>query len=108
MPEGSSVCNLESKVGDRGTLARAGGCYATIIAHNSEENRTRIKLPSGHKVVVPSGARAMVGVIAGGGRVDKPLLKAGNAYHKYKCKRNTWPKVRGVAMNPVDHPHGRW
>ena len=36
----------------------------------------------------------------------KPLLKAGRAYHKYRVKRNSWPKVRGVAMNPVDHPMG--
>merc|ERR1739848_719990 len=42
----------------------------------------------------------------GGGRIDKPILKAGRAYHKYKVKRNCWPKVRGVAMNPVEHPHG--
>ncbi|CAK9161378.1 unnamed protein product [Ilex paraguariensis] len=41
-----------------------------------------------------------------GGRTEKPLLKAGNAYHKYRLKRNCWPKVRGVAMNPVEHPHG--
>lgn len=34
------------------------------------------------------------------------MLKAGRAYHKYKAKRNCWPKVRGVAMNPVEHPHG--
>ncbi|KAF9608047.1 hypothetical protein IFM89_005197 [Coptis chinensis] len=34
------------------------------------------------------------------------MLKAGNAYHKYRVKRNCWPKVRGVAMNPVEHPHG--
>ena len=39
------------------------------------------------------------GIVAGGGRIDKPLLKAGRAYHKYKAKRNCWPKVRGVAMN---------
>lgn len=45
-------------------------------------------------------------MIAGGGRVDKPLLKAGSAYHKYRAKRNCWPRVRGVAMNPVEHPHG--
>lgn len=51
-------------------------------------------------------SRAVVGVVAGGGRIDKPLLKAGNAYHKYKVKRNCWPRVRGVAMNPVEHPHG--
>ena len=51
-------------------------------------------------------ACAMVGIVAGGGRLDNPMLKAGNAYHKYKAKRNCWPKVRGVAMNPVEHPHG--
>merc|ERR1719516_523836 len=48
----------------------------------------------------------MIGLVAGGGRIDKPILKAGRAYHKYKVKRNCWPKVRGVAMNPVEHPHG--
>lgn len=36
----------------------------------------------------------MVGQVAGGGRTEKPMLKAGNAYHKYKAKRNSWPKVR--------------
>ncbi len=39
------------------------------------------------------------GIVAGGGRIDKPMLKAGRAYFKYKAKRNCWPKVRGVAMN---------
>lgn len=48
----------------------------------------------------------MIGIVAGGGRIDKPILKAGRAYYKYKAKRNCWPKVRGVAMNPVEHPHG--
>ncbi|KAK4762086.1 hypothetical protein SAY87_029970 [Trapa incisa] len=65
-----------------------------------------IKLPSGSKKIVPSGCRAMIGQVAGGGRTEKPLLKAGNAYHKFRVKRNCWPKVRGVAMNPVEHPHG--
>ena len=50
-----------------------------------------------------STCRALVGVVAGGGRIDKPLLKAGRAYHKYKVKRNCWPKVRGVAMNVSSH-----
>jgi len=106
MPEGTIVCNVEAKMGDRGTFARASGNYATIISHNPDENKTRIKLPSGKKKTVPSTSRAMVGIVAGGGRTDKPLLKAGAAYHKWKRKRNNWPKVRGVAMNPVEHPHG--
>merc|ERR1712080_185370 len=60
----------------------------------------------GSKQLVMSKCRAMIGIVAGGGRVDKPMLKAGRAYHKYKVKRNCWPVVRGVAMNPVEHPHG--
>jgi large subunit ribosomal protein L8e len=106
MPEGTIICNVEQKTGDRGSIARASGNYATIIGHNHDEGKTRVKLPSGAKKVIPITARAMVGLVAGGGRIDKPILKAGRAYHKFKAKRNSWPKTRGVAMNPVDHPHG--
>ena len=106
LPEGTIVCNVEGKKGDRGVFARSSGNYATIISHNVDENTSRIRLPSGVKKVVPSTVRAMVGIVAGGGRTDKPLLKAGRAYHKYKVKRNCWPRTRGVAMNPVDHPFG--
>ena len=106
MPEGTIVCNVELIVGDRGRFARTSGNYATIISHNRDTRRTRIKLPSGAKKTIPSACRATIGVVAGGGRIDKPLLKAGNAFHKYRAKTNRWPVVRGVAMNPVDHPHG--
>ncbi|XP_058726272.1 large ribosomal subunit protein uL2-like [Vicia villosa] len=57
---------------------------------------SRIKLPSGAKKVVPSDCRAMIGQVVGGGRTEKPVLKAGNAYHKFRVKRNCWPKVRGA------------
>jgi large subunit ribosomal protein L8e len=106
MPEGTVICNIEQKQGDRGVLARTSGNYATVIAHNPDNNKTRIKLPSGAKKIIGSRNRAMIGLVAGGGRIDKPMLKAGRAYHKFKAKRNCWPKVRGVAMNPVEHPHG--
>lgn len=106
LPEGTIICNVESKIGDRGTLARTSGGYATIIGHSPDDNKTRIRLPSGAKKTVAGGARATVGIVAGGGRTDKPLLKAGRAYFKYKAKRYNWPRTRGVAMNPVDHPHG--
>jgi large subunit ribosomal protein L8e len=61
MPEGTIVCNLEEKTGDRGRLARASGNYATVIAHNPDTKKTRVKLPSGAKKVMPSNNRAMVG-----------------------------------------------
>jgi len=106
MPEGTIICNLEERTGDRGALARTSGNYATVVAHNTETKRTRVRLPSGAKKNLPSVNRGMVGVVAGGGRIDKPILKAGRSYHKYKAKRHCWPVVRGVAMNPVEHPHG--
>lgn len=74
MPEGTVVSNVEEKVGDRGTLGRTSGNYITIIGHNPDEGKTRIKLPSGSKKVVLSNSRGMIGIVAGGGRTDKPLL----------------------------------
>merc|ERR1712179_83865 len=106
MPEGTIVCQLEEKSGDRGKIAKASGGYCTIVAHNSDTGKTRVKLPSGIKKLYSSRNRAMLGLVAGGGRIDKPMLKAGRAYHKFRVKRNCWPKVRGVAKNPVEHPHG--
>jgi len=106
LPEGTTICSVEEKTGDRGRLARASGNYATVIAHNPDTKLTRVRLPSGRKKSLQSSNRAMIGIVAGGGRTDKPILKAGRAYHKYKAKRNCWPTVRGVAMNPVEHPHG--
>lgn len=47
MPEGTVVCNIEMKTGDRGTIARASGDYGIIVAHNPDAGITRIKLPSG-------------------------------------------------------------
>jgi large subunit ribosomal protein L8e len=104
MPEGSVICNTEERPGDRGKIARASGNYCTIISHS--DGKTRIRLPSGMKKTVLSTSRGMVGVVAGGGRTEKPMLKAGRAFHKYRVKRNCWPHVRGVAMNPVEHPFG--
>lgn len=51
MPEGTIVCNVESKTGDRGTLARCSGDYVIVVAHNPDSGITRIKLPSGSKKV---------------------------------------------------------
>ena len=87
LPEGTIVSNVEEKVGDRGALARTSGNYATVIGHTPDDNKTRIRLPSGAKKTVSGSCRATVGIVAGGGRIDKPLLKAGRAYYKFKAKR---------------------
>ena len=105
MPEGTIICNIEGKPGDRGKLAKCSGDYATVLSV-LENGKTRIRMPSGSRKTVDSKCRATIGVVAGGQRIDKPLLKAGRAFHKYRVKRNCWPRTRGVAMNPVEHPFG--
>jgi len=105
VPEGTLVCSAERKIGDRSRLAKASGASAAVVGR-SENGMTRLKLPSGARINCPGECRAMIGLVAGGGRTDKPMLKAGSNYHKFRVKRNCWPKVRGVAMNPVEHPHG--
>ncbi|ABW97948.1 rpl8 (nucleomorph) [Hemiselmis andersenii] len=105
VPEGTICCNVEARQGDRGKFGRTSGNHVTII-NQLKNGKTRIRLPSGSKKIVSSHCRGMIGVVAGGNRIDKPLLKAGRAFFKYKAKRNCWPVVRGVAMNPVEHPHG--
>lgn len=64
------------------------------------------KLMSGTKKIVPSGCRAIIGQVAQGGITERPMLKARNAYHIFRVKRNCSPKVHGVAVNPVEHPLG--
>lgn len=105
VPEGTICCNVEARRGDRGKFGRTSGNHITVI-NQLKNGKTRIRLPSGAKKIVSSHCRGMIGIVAGGNRIDKPLLKAGRAFFKYKAKRNSWPIVRGVAMNPVEHPHG--
>ena len=105
IPEGVSVYNVEMQPGDGGKIARAGGTNATVVSH-SGDNKTVIRLPSGRFKTLHSSCKATVGRIAGGGRKDKPFLKAGKKYHAFRVKGKLFPTVSGVAMNPVAHPHG--
>ncbi|MBP2143075.1 large subunit ribosomal protein L2 [Methanococcus voltae] len=104
IPEGIPVYNIETIPGDGGKLVRAGGCYAHVVSH--DVGKTIIKLPSGYPKVLNPSCRATIGVVAGGGRKEKPLLKAGKKFHALSAKAVAWPRVRGVAMNAVDHPYG--
>lgn len=104
--EGTPVYNIEIRPGDGGKLVRASGTSAYIVSHERESNLTYLKLPSKKTIAVNSNSRATVGKVAGGGRMEKPFVHAGQAYYKYKVRNKLYPRVRGVAMNPIDHPHG--
>lgn len=104
IPEGTPVFNIELRPGDGGKLARSGGAYAIILGRSG--NKTIIALPSRKTKEVLNHCRATIGIAAGGGRIEKPLLKAGKAYHKWRARARKWPRVRGKAMGAYAHPHG--
>jgi len=104
IPEGVPICNVEANPGDGGKFARASGVNAQLLSH--DRSIAVVKLPSGEMKRLDPQCRATIGVVAGGGRTEKPMVKAGNKYHKVSSRATVWPRVRGVAMNAVDHPFG--
>ena len=105
IPEGTAINNLELRPGDGGKIARTAGNSAVVEAH-LDNGRVRVRLPSGVSKDMASTCRATIGVLAGHGRSEMPLRTAGAAYYKAKARGKLYPHVSGVAMNPVDHPHG--
>ncbi len=104
IPEGIPIYNIESKPGDGGKLVRVAGAAAYIKAHIGDT--ATITMPSKASIVLPGECRAQLGVIAAGGILDQPLVKAGKSHYIYHAINRTWPRNRGVKMNPVDHPFG--
>ena len=99
MPIGTIVHNVELKPGKGGQIARSAGCYVQLVGR--DQGYAQLKLMSGELRVVRGECIATVGAVS---NPDQQNIKLG------KAGRNRWlgkkPEVRGVAMNPVDHPHG--
>ena len=99
MPIGTVVHNIEMKLGKGGQIARSAGTYAQLVGRDS--GYAQLKLSSGELRLVRAECMATVGAVSNQDHQNQKFGKAG---------RNRWlgkrPKVRGVAMNPVDHPHG--
>ena len=99
MPVGTVVHNIELKEQKGGQLARAGGTYAQLVGKDA--GYALLRLASGEQRMVRAECMATVGAVS---NPDRKNIKVG------KAGRSRWlgrrPKVRGVAMNPVDHPHG--
>ena len=99
IPAGTSVHNVEMAPSGGGKLARSAGSYAQISG--SVDNYIVIKLASGEIRKIIITARATIGSVSNSDHQNIKIGKAGR--NRWKGKR---PSVRGVAMNPVDHPHG--
>ena len=99
MPIGTIVHNVEMKAGKGGQLARSAGTYVQLVGR--DQGYAILRLTSGEQRLVRSECMATVGAVSNPDKSNIKLAKAG---------RNRWlgkrPSVRGVAMNPVDHPHG--
>ena len=99
MPVGTIVHNVELKVGKGGQLVRSAGCYAQVVGKDA--GYAQLKLSSGELRIVREECLATVGAVSNPDNQNKSLGKAGRS--RWMGKR---PVTRGVAMNPVDHPHG--
>ncbi|MFX0187530.1 MAG: 50S ribosomal protein L2 [Candidatus Hodarchaeota archaeon] len=104
IPLGTLVFNIEGTPQDGGKFARASGVGA--IVRNREANKIEVLFRSKKRKWFNENCLCTIGVVAGGGRTDKPFVKAGNKFHYKKSKAKKWPVVRGVAMNAVSHPYG--
>ncbi len=99
IPVGTILHNVEMKPGKGGQLARSAGAYVQLVG--KDQGYALIRLKSGEVRKVPGTCMASVGAVSNQDHQNQKLGKAGRS--RWKGKR---PHVRGVAMNPVDHPHG--
>jgi large subunit ribosomal protein L2 len=99
MPVGTIIHNVEMKPGKGGQIARSAGAYAQLVGR--DQSMALIRLKSGETRMVSSNCRATVGAVSNPDHMNTNDGKAGRA--RWRGRR---PSVRGVAMNPIDHPHG--
>ncbi len=104
IPEGTPVFNIEGQPGDGGRYVRSSGAVARVVSKT--KSQVTVKLPSKKLRTFAATCRATIGVAAGGGRTDKPVLKAGNAHYKAKARNKLWPRTSATSMNAADHPFG--
>ncbi len=99
IPVGTFVHNIEMYAGRGGVIARSAGIAAQLMA--KEAKGAILRMPSGEMRYIPAGCRATIGMV---GNVDSEIVNLGKAGRKRHM--GVRPTVRGVVMNPCDHPHG--
>lgn len=106
VPEGVSVFNVELRPGDGGRVSRASGSSSLIVGHDEDTSLVSVRLSSKRVRTLSPGCWVTIGVASAGGRLEKPLQKAGNSFYAMKSRNKYWPVVRGTAKSAYDHPHG--
>lgn len=104
MPIGTNIYNIETWPGNGGKLIRSAGSSAIIS--KKMNGRVGILLPSKKEIMLDERCRASIGIIAGNGRLDKPMLKASKMFYLMKARNKLWPRTSALKHNVVDHPFG--
>ena len=104
IPIKAKIYCIESRPGDGGKFIKTGGSYAVVNKTIGKE--VYVLMPSKKEKKFNKNCRAIIGVIAGHGRLEKPVLKAGKKYYMKKAKSKLWPRTSAVKMNAIDHPFG--
>lgn len=104
IPKGAYLFAIENNPSYGPQLCCGAGTRAVLISQDPD--KVIIQLPSSAFKTLKPTCLATVGIAAGGGREDKPFIKAGQAFYAYGARNKLWPQTSGNKMNPVDHPFG--
>lgn len=104
IPIKTPVYDIENKPGDGGVFIKTAGSSAIVNRVIGEY--VFVLMPSKKEKKFNPKCRAIVGTIAGAGRLDKPIIKAGKSFYIKKSRNKLWPRTSAVKMNVIDHPFG--
>jgi large subunit ribosomal protein L2 len=104
IPLKTKMYDIESRPGDGGIFIKTAGGYALISKIIGDD--VFIVMPSKKEKKFNGKCRAIIGEVAGSGRLDKPIVKAGKSFYIKKTRNKLWPRTSAVKMNVVDHPFG--
>lgn len=104
IPEGTQIYCIENEPGSGAKFIRSSGSNARLIAH--EDKKVIIQMPSKKTLKLKPDCRAIIGKIAGGGRKEKPFVKAVNKRRARNARGKKHMRVSATTMNALNHPHG--
>jgi len=104
IPVKTQIYNIESRPGDGGKFMKTGGSSAIVNRVIGDE--IFIIFPSKKEKKLNGNCRATIGRIAGHGRLDKPIVKAGKQHYIKKARNKLWPRTSAIKVNAIDHPFG--
>ena len=104
IPVKTRIYCVESSPNDGGVFIKSAGSSAVI--NKTAGEKIFLLMPSKKEKEFNQNCRAVIGIIAGMGRLEKPVVKAGRKFHMKKTKSKLWPRTSAVKMNAIDHPFG--